>query len=101
MFFYFLKIIFDISTSKRSRKYKPYSILTKKKKLKFYKKLFGPQRQTASKEMRDFPELERKKYLSSFIIEILLVTHSFIQRVGSITPTDNQNPKKSPASYLD
>ncbi|KAI5593506.1 hypothetical protein BDE02_03G017900 [Populus trichocarpa] len=27
MFFYFLKIIFDISTSKRSKKYKPHSIL--------------------------------------------------------------------------
>jgi len=35
MFFYFLKIIFDISTSKRSKKYKPHSILTKKKKFKF------------------------------------------------------------------
>jgi hypothetical protein len=31
MFFHFLKIIFDISTSKRSKKYKPHSILTKKK----------------------------------------------------------------------
>jgi hypothetical protein len=30
-FFYFLKIIFDINTSKRSKKYKPHSILTKKK----------------------------------------------------------------------
>jgi len=29
-FFYFLKIIFDINTSKRSKKYKPHSILTKK-----------------------------------------------------------------------
>ncbi|KAI5562149.1 hypothetical protein BDE02_15G035200 [Populus trichocarpa] len=27
MFFYFLKIIFDINTSKRSKKYKPHSIL--------------------------------------------------------------------------
>uniref|UniRef100_A0A3N7EAE4 Uncharacterized protein n=1 Tax=Populus trichocarpa TaxID=3694 RepID=A0A3N7EAE4_POPTR len=27
MFFYFLKIIFDISTSKRFKKYKPHSIL--------------------------------------------------------------------------
>jgi hypothetical protein len=35
MFFYFLKIIFDISTSKRSKKYKPYLILAKKKNLKF------------------------------------------------------------------
>jgi len=38
MFFYFLKIIFDISTSKQSKKYKPYLILTKKIKiLKFDK----------------------------------------------------------------
>ena len=29
--FLFLKIIFDISTSKRSKKYKPHSILAKKK----------------------------------------------------------------------
>jgi hypothetical protein len=34
-FFYFLKIIFDISTSKRSKKYKPHSILVKKKNFKF------------------------------------------------------------------
>jgi len=33
MFFHFLKIIFDISTSKRSKKYKPHSILAKKKKI--------------------------------------------------------------------
>jgi hypothetical protein len=31
MFFYFFKIIFDISTSKRSKKYKPHLILAKKK----------------------------------------------------------------------
>jgi len=35
MFFYFLKIIFNISTSKRSKKYKPHSILAKKKNSKF------------------------------------------------------------------
>jgi hypothetical protein len=35
MFFYFLKIIFDISTSKRSKNYKPHLILIKKKKFKF------------------------------------------------------------------
>jgi len=34
MFFYFLKIIFDISTSKWSKRYKPHSILAKKKKFK-------------------------------------------------------------------
>jgi len=33
--FLFLKIIFDISTSKRSKKYKPYSILAKKNNSKF------------------------------------------------------------------
>jgi hypothetical protein len=36
MFFYFLKIIFDISTSKRFKKYKPHSILAKKI-IKIYK----------------------------------------------------------------
>jgi len=36
MFFYFLKIIFDISTSKRSKTYKPYSILVKKKNFKIF-----------------------------------------------------------------
>jgi hypothetical protein len=47
IFFHFLKIIFDISTSKRSKKYKPYSILTKKK-LKFSEKQVEPQSQTDS-----------------------------------------------------
>jgi len=47
MFFHFLKIIFDISTSKRSKKYKPHSILAKKKNLKFSEKQVQPQNQTA------------------------------------------------------
>jgi hypothetical protein len=49
MFFYFLKIIFDISTSKRSKRYKPHSILAKKKKkqnLKFTEKQVEQQSQT-------------------------------------------------------
>jgi hypothetical protein len=48
MFFYFLKIIFDISTSKRSKRYKPHSILAKKKKknLKFAEKQVEQQSQT-------------------------------------------------------
>jgi hypothetical protein len=47
MFFYFLKIIFDISTSKRSKRYKPHSILIKKKKnLKFTEKQVEQQSQT-------------------------------------------------------
>jgi len=37
-FFYFLKIIFNISTSKRCKKYKPHSILAKKKNSKFDEK---------------------------------------------------------------
>jgi len=48
MFFYFLKIIFDISTSKRSKKYKPHSILAKQKNLKFSQKQVQPQSQTGS-----------------------------------------------------
>jgi hypothetical protein len=46
MFFYFLKIIFDISTSKQSKKYKPHSILAKKKNLKFGQTQVQPQSQT-------------------------------------------------------
>jgi uncharacterized Rossmann fold enzyme len=52
MFFYFLKIIFDISTSKRSKRYKPHSILAKKKKkkkLKFAEKQVEQQSQTLPK----------------------------------------------------
>ena len=49
MFFHFLKIIFDISTSKRSKKYKPNSILAKKKISKFGEKQFQPHPQTGSK----------------------------------------------------
>jgi hypothetical protein len=50
MFFDFLKIIFDISTSKRSKKYKPHSILAKKKNLKFGEKQVEPQSQTGCKK---------------------------------------------------
>jgi hypothetical protein len=53
MFFYFLKIIFDISISKQSKKYKLHLILTKKKNLKFNQTQVEPDRQyhtlTASK----------------------------------------------------
>ena len=48
MFFHFLKIIFDISTSKRSKKYKSHLILIKKK-LKFDETPFGTQCQTVSR----------------------------------------------------
>jgi len=46
IFFYFLKIIFDISTSKRSKKYKPHSILAKKKNSKFNETQLQTQCQT-------------------------------------------------------
>jgi hypothetical protein len=46
MFFHFLKIIFEISTSKRFKKYKPHSILAKKKNLKFSQTQVQPQSQT-------------------------------------------------------
>jgi hypothetical protein len=48
-FFYFLKIIFDISTSKRSKKYKPYLILVKTKNLKFNETQLQTQCQTHPK----------------------------------------------------
>jgi len=44
MFFYFLKIIFDISTSKQSKTYK----ILAKKKLKFLGRQFAPRSQTVS-----------------------------------------------------
>jgi hypothetical protein len=56
-FFYFLKIIFNISTSKRSKKYKPHSILAKKKISKFGETQVETHSQTASKRLtrwRDF-----------------------------------------------
>jgi len=45
-FFYFLKIIFNISKSKRSKTYKPYSILVKKKISKFLETRLQPRSQT-------------------------------------------------------
>jgi hypothetical protein len=54
MFFYFLKIIFDISTSKRSKRYKPHSILAKKKKkLKFAEKQVEQHSQTLPKSRKE------------------------------------------------
>jgi hypothetical protein len=53
IFFYFLKIIFDISISKRFKKYKPHLILTKKN-LKFGEKQIEPQSQTLPKQKPAF-----------------------------------------------
>ena len=48
LFFYFLKIIFNISTSKRSKKYKLHSILAKKKISKFDETQLQTQCQTVT-----------------------------------------------------
>jgi len=47
-FFHFLKIIFDISTSKRFENKKKNIILSKKKKSKFLGTRFAPRSQTLS-----------------------------------------------------
>jgi hypothetical protein len=62
MFFYFLKIIFDISTSKRSKKYKPHSILAKKKS-KFDKTQLETQCQTLPKNIKKENLLTYKNYI--------------------------------------
>jgi hypothetical protein len=73
MFFYFLKIIFDISTSKRSKKYKPHLILAKKY-LKFSQKQVESQSQalrlvTPSKESWIFNAQEYSIYI--YIVEAM------------------------------
>jgi hypothetical protein len=66
MFFHFLKIIFDISTSKRSKKYKPHSILAKKNKLKFDQKQVQPQSQTGSNKHKRAEEKEQGQIKTAF-----------------------------------
>ena len=62
MFFHFLKIIFYISTSKRSKKYKPHSILAKKKNLKFDEKQAEQQSQTGSHSLIHFSHVSFKAF---------------------------------------
>jgi len=62
MFFHFLKIIFDISTSKRYKKYKPHSILAKKKILKFDEKQVEQQSQTGSHSLIHFSHVSFKAF---------------------------------------
>ena len=65
MFFYFLKIIFDISISKQSKRYKPHSILAKKKKnLKFTEKQVEQQSQTLPKSNEIFLKENKKIYIN-------------------------------------
>jgi len=90
MFFHFLKIIFDISTSKRSKRYKPHSILAKKKS-KFNKIQLQTQGQTVSTclkildwqvsfffRMTLIANLNKKGFASSFfVLDIITYKHSF------------------------
>ena len=72
IFFYFLKIIFNISTSKRSKKYKPYSILIKKN--------FKIQRNTQpnSLEMgtRKEENESRQKSKGSLVAQLTVMKHT-------------------------
>jgi len=66
IFFYFLKIIFDISTSKRFKTYKPYLILVKKKNSNFLETQPQPRSQTFpysldSNRLLDWDEKKIKK----------------------------------------
>jgi hypothetical protein len=81
MFFYFLKIIFDISTSKRSKKYKPHSILAKKKNLNLHKTQVQTQYQTFSKSYLEIEyyfdfsrEIEKKNTENDFFIQMQYFT---------------------------
>ena len=53
IFFYFLKIIFDINTSKRSKKYKPHLILANFFLKKFNQTQIETQNQTVSNWTRE------------------------------------------------
>jgi hypothetical protein len=64
MFFHFLKIIFDISTSKRSKKYKPHSILAKKKIQNLMKRSY----KRNAKQSLNRMELRYKLFFKIFVI---------------------------------
>jgi len=76
MFFYFLKIIFDISTSKQSKKYKPHSILAKKKKFKF-------ERNTGTNAIPNVTKMKGHHTLKSRINIIYLEEHLFLSFVSA------------------
>jgi hypothetical protein len=63
MFFYFLKIIFDISTSKRSKKYKSHSILEKKKNSNLDETRYKPNVLLFCHRYVSFSTLAMKKHL--------------------------------------
>jgi hypothetical protein len=64
MFFYFLKIIFNISTSKRSKKYKPHLILAKKK-----SKFGKTQVETHSQTRRDIVSCLIYGHVMTFVLK--------------------------------
>jgi hypothetical protein len=64
IFFHFLKIIFDISTSKRSKKYKPHSILAKKKIQNLMKRSY----KRNAKQSLNRMELRYKLFFKIFVI---------------------------------
>jgi hypothetical protein len=63
MFFHFLKIIFDISTSKRSKKYKSHSILEKKKNSNLDETRYKPNVLLFCHRYVSFSTLAMKKHL--------------------------------------
>jgi hypothetical protein len=67
IFFYFLKIIFNIGTSKRFKKYKPHLILVKKKIQNLAKRSYKRNaKQSLSKPIH--PALARVNLLASFYV---------------------------------
>jgi hypothetical protein len=78
MFFYFLKIIFDISTSKQSKKYKPHSILAKKKKNKKFKFERNAITNAITNVLFHCTEETRRNQTPVFIISIKEKTHALI-----------------------
>jgi hypothetical protein len=75
MFFHFLKIIFDISTSKRSKKYKPHSILAKKKIQNLMKRSY---KRNAKRSLSIWGVLTCDKPLYPLFPSILDIFHNFI-----------------------
>jgi len=85
MFFHFFKIIFDINTSKQSKKYKPHSILAKKK-LKFDQTQIQPQSQTGSKSK----EYMRNRLLNNDVIMIVLFQRNLKHNYKSWDEVDSR-----------
>ena len=79
MFFHFLKIIFDISTSKRSKTYKLYSILTKKKSI-FLEMQVEPRSQTLPNYLR----YELAHHICANVYHVVWPVLSFSVRTFSV-----------------